>query len=203
MNIAVSEEREKEGKLLQYSQTVSALSSCLLVLILSLYASCLWHHLPTKLYLWICFRGKDISPEEKAKVNKPYGLFCLYSSILSVCPSSTSRPVRFPLTQVTAFYFESHFSLMDILSTDSFWFRLLMLSASPNIHFGCSAPSHWFLWRWNSDWTDLSWRPRAPTCVSAAYERGRTLLPERQTTWRQWTSAPCTAWPIFKYNSFM
>lgn len=182
---------------------LSALCFCLLVLILSLYATCLWHHLPKKLYLWICLKGKDISPEEKAKVNKPYGLFCLYSSILSVSPSSTSRPFRFRLTQVTAFYSESHFSLMDILSTDSFWFRLLMLSASPNIHFGCSAPSHWFLWRWNSDWTDLSWRPRTPTCVSTAYERGHTLLPERQTTWRQRTSAPCTAWPIFKYNSFM
>lgn len=53
-------------------------------------------------------------------------------------------------------------TLMDILSTGGFWFSLLMLSASPNIHFGCSAPSHWFLWRWNCDWTDLSWRPRDP-----------------------------------------
>ncbi len=114
------------------------------------------------------------SSEGEAKVNKSCRFICLYPSILSVSPSSASPPRK---SSHRPFFPEFIPALMDILSTDGFWFRPLMLSASPNIHFGCSAPSHWFLWRWNSDWTDLSWRPRAPTCALHCYSIWRRKHP--------------------------
>ena len=97
-------------------------------------------------------------------------------------------------------------ALMDIPSTDGFWFRLLMLSASPNIHFGCSAPSHWFLWRWNSDWTDLSWWPRGPHACLAPLphmKEDASCPTDWQTTRGKRTGAPYTARPKFEYESFM
>lgn len=112
-------------------------------------------------------KGKGLSPEGEAKVNS---LICSYSSILPISPPRQPLPAPLSDWSHRLFFFPPSpkfiSALMDILSTDGFWFRLLMLSASPNIHFGCSAPSHWFLWRWNSDWTDLSWRPRAQACAS-------------------------------------
>lgn len=153
MNIAVRVERVKEGKLLSDRVCFILLLSCsysLLVCLVSLTS------------LWVCVKRKGHpSWRKKIPANKHYAIFLLiflYSSFIRLEEGFVSR--------VTAFYSKSHFTLMDILSADSFWFRLLMLSAPSNIHFGCNAPSHWFLWRWNSDWTDLSWRPRAPSHMS-------------------------------------
>lgn len=156
MNIAVRVERVKEGKLLSDRVCFILLLSCsysLLVCLVSLTS------------LWVCVKRKGHpSWRKKIPANKHYAIFFTYIPLFLL--HQAGRGLCFPLTQVTAFYSKSHFTLMDILSADSFWFRLLMLSAPSNIHFGCNAPSHWFLWRWNSDWTDLSWRPRAPSHMS-------------------------------------
>ena len=133
------------------------------------------------------------------QLSRPY-LLILVSSF-RLCPDPSS------LTPVTGLFFRNSFQpLMDIPSTDGFWFRLLMLSASPNIHFGCSAPSHWFLWRWNSDWTDLSWRPRGPHACLAPLQHMKEDAPcptDWQTMRDKRTGTPYTARPIFEYDSFM
>lgn len=166
MNIAVREERAKAGKLLS-DRFILLLSGSysLLVCLMSLTS-------PSNetLSLGLCKKERTSFLEEKKSSQQALCHFFTYIPLfLLSLPRQLRTGLRFPLTQVTAFYSESHFSLMDILSTGSFWFRPLMLSASSNIHFGCNAPSHWFLWRWNSDWTDLSWRPRAPPTHTHAY----------------------------------
>lgn len=158
MNIAVGKNRKNHFNILRLC-LLYPLSPCSCSLLVSLIMSLTPPSNETlSLNLFSCRRSKS------QQVLWPYLLIFLYSFCLSLINPSTQS---FPSNSSHRPFFPKFISaLMDILSTGGFWFRLLMLSASPNIHFGRSTPSHWFLWRWNSDWIDLSWRPRAPTCLA-------------------------------------
>lgn len=117
MNIAVREERAKAGKLLS-DRFILLLSGSysLLVCLMSLTS-------PSNetLSLGLCKKERT-SFLEKKKI-QPTSLMPFFTYIplfLLSLPRQLRTGLCFPLTQVTAFYSESHFSLMDILSTGSF-----------------------------------------------------------------------------------
>ena len=150
---------------------------------------------PVKLYFWI--KGHFRLLKEMQKSTSPQAWYVL---LYSPCLSLINLSHRFfPSTWGPFFHLQNssqHWWMYQAQTT--FDFGLLILSASPNIHFGCSAPSHWFLRRWNSDWTDLS---PPQTCVLHHYDAWRRT-PTHPITWQANYMRPVTRYtlksPIFK-----
>lgn len=114
MNTAVGEERKERGKLLLYSEILSALS----FVSLFLFSSCLPHNISLKSrsnetvnLLKFIMKGHFLLQEKKQKSTSLVAPICLYSSILSASRLSTPLPISFSLTQITSFFSEIHFSL--------------------------------------------------------------------------------------------